>query len=81
MLAGILARTRLGLAKVRKDLSPVEVCYQAGRRREALNDALIFLTAREQGAILVSANIVDMDVLSRFRPEVKLLLFRQTVTA
>ena len=78
MLAGILARTQLGLAKARKGLSAVEACCQAGRRRDALNDALIFLTAREHGAILISSNIADMDRLAGFRPGVELLLFRQT---
>ncbi len=77
MLSGILARTQLGLASPKKDLSPAEACCQAGRRREALLDALIFLTAREQEAILVSSNITDMDLLSRFRPDVQVLLFRQ----
>ena len=78
MLSGILARTQLGLAKPRRGLSPAEACCQEGRRREVLHDALIFLTAGEQGAILVSSNIVDMDLLSRFRPDVEMLLFRQT---
>ncbi len=77
MLSGILARTQLGLGKPKKGLSSAEACCQAGRRREALLDALIFLTAREQEAILVSSNIADMDLLSRFRPDVRVLLFRQ----
>ena len=77
MLSGILARTQLGLAGPKKGLSSAEACCQPGRRREALLDALIFLTAREQDAILVSSNIADMDLLSRFRPDVRVLLFRQ----
>jgi predicted nucleic acid-binding protein len=77
MLSGILARTQLGLASPRKGLSPAEACCQEGRRRKVLNDALIFLTAGEQGAILVSSNIIDMDLLSRFRPDIGMLLFRQ----
>jgi hypothetical protein len=77
MLSGILARTQLGLAKPKKDLSPVEKCCQEGLRRKILHDALIFLTAREQGAILVSSNVKDMDLLKRFRPDVNVLLYRQ----
>ncbi|PPQ37876.1 hypothetical protein CCS01_02935 [Rhodopila globiformis] len=75
-LSGILARVQRGLAKSRKQLSAVEQCCQRGRRRELLNDALLFLSAREQGAILVSANISDVDVLLRFRPDARALLFR-----
>jgi hypothetical protein len=78
MLSGILARTQLGLAKPKKLLSPAEQCCQTGRRRELLNDALIFLTAREAGAILISGNVADMDMLLRFRPNVTVLLYRQT---
>lgn len=76
MLSGILARLQLGLARSRKTLTSVEACCQTGRRREVLNDALLFLTAREQGAVFVSANIADMDLLLRFRPDARLLLFR-----
>jgi hypothetical protein len=77
MLSGILARTQLGLARPKKDMSAVELCCQTGRRRELLNDALVFLTAREAGAILISANVSDMDLLLRFRPDVHVLLYRQ----
>ena len=42
MLAGILARTRHGLTKAKKELSAAEQCCQRGRRREVLNDALCF---------------------------------------
>ena len=41
-----------------------------------INDALLFLSACEQGAILVSMNSRDMDLLLRFRPEAHVLLFR-----
>jgi hypothetical protein len=81
MLSGVLARTQLGLAKPRKDLSTAEKCCQEGQCRKILHDALIFLTAREQGAILVSANVRDMDLLMHFRPEVNVLLYRQGVAA
>jgi predicted nucleic acid-binding protein len=75
-LSGILARVHHGLAKSRQELSAVERCCQKGRRRELLNDALLFLSAREQGAILVSSNVSDVDVLLRFRPDARVLLFR-----
>ncbi len=77
MIAGILARARFGLARPKADLSAAEACCQAGRRREVLNDALLFLGAREAGAALVSANIVDMDLLLRFRPDAVVLLYRR----
>lgn len=77
MIAGILARTQ-HLARSKKDLSPVEACCQEGLRRKLLNDALIFLSACEQEAILVSANSRDMDLLLRFRPEAHVLLFKPT---
>ncbi len=78
MLSGILARTQLGLAHPKQGLSAAEACCQEGRRRKLLNDALIFLTAGELDAILVSSNIADMDLLSRFRPDVRVLLFQQS---
>jgi predicted nucleic acid-binding protein len=60
LLAGILARTQ-GLPRE--------------RRRELLNDALMFLTAAEAGAALVSRNILHMDLLLRFRPDTQVLLY------
>ena len=76
VLAGILARAQLGLAHAKRDLSPDAECCQRGRRREVLNDALLFLTAIEAGAVLLSANVADMDVLLRFRPDARVLLYR-----
>ncbi len=77
LLAGILARTQLGLAKPRKTLTPAEKCCQEGRRRKVLNDVLLFLTAMEHGATLVSSNILDIDLLLRFHPQARVLLYRQ----
>lgn len=76
MLAGILARTQLGLARPKATLTPDQLCCQRGERRRVLNDALIFLTAQEQGAVLVTANRKDMDILLRFGREAKVLLYR-----
>lgn len=75
VIAGILARTQ-HLNKSRKDLSPVEECCQTGKRRKLLNDALIFLSAVESNAVLVSGNIIDIDLLLRFKPTAHVLLYR-----
>jgi hypothetical protein len=81
MLSGILARTQFDLARPKRTLTPAEECCQKGRRRELLNDALVFLTAHEQDAILVSANASDMDVLLRFRPGTRVLLYKRAKRA
>jgi predicted nucleic acid-binding protein len=60
LMSGILARTQ-GLPK--ED------------RRKLLNDALIFLCAGETGAVLVSANKKDIDLLLRLKPAVQVLLY------
>lgn len=75
MIAGILARTQ-HLNRSRKQLAPEEACCQEGLRRKLLNDALIFLSACEEGICLVSANVKDMEVLLRFRPGAHILLYR-----
>ena len=76
MLAGILARTQFGLAQSRTALGSGAVEQQRESRRRLLNDALIFLCAGEHGAILVSGNVADIDVLLRFRPDSQVLLYR-----
>jgi len=58
-----------------RQLSAVEACCEEGRRRQLLNDTLILLIACQQGAILVSANKKDVDLLPRFGPEAHFLLF------
>jgi len=75
MVAGILARTQ-HLNRGRKELSPDEACCQQGLRRKQLNDALMFLSAYEEQVCLVSANVKDMDLLLRFRPNAYVLLYR-----
>jgi hypothetical protein len=75
MIAGILARTQ-HLNRSRKELSADEACCQQGLRRKLLNDALIFLSACEEEVCLVSANVKDMDLLLRFRPDAHVLLYR-----
>ena len=46
-------------------------------RRKLLNDALIFLSAAEADAVLVSRNIKDMDLLLQLKPDVRVLLYDQ----
>ena len=77
MIAGILARTQ-HLARPKRALSPVEACCQEGLQRKLINDVLLFLSACEQGAILVSMNSRDMNLLLHFRPEAHILLFKPT---
>lgn len=62
LLAGILARTQ-GFPK--------------SDRRNLLNDALIFLSAAETGAVLLTRNLKDMDLLLQLRPDVQVLLYDQ----
>jgi hypothetical protein len=76
MLAGILSRTQFGLAHSRATLTPGAVSQQRESRRRLLNDALIFLCAGEHGAVLLSGNVTDIDVLLRFRPDIRVLLYR-----
>ncbi|MDE2005787.1 MAG: hypothetical protein KGI51_04405, partial [Rhodospirillales bacterium] len=61
MIAGILARTQHGMAD--------------GVRRRLLNDALLLLDAAARGAGLISMDRTDMDLLLRFRPGARVLLF------
>jgi len=76
MLAGILARTQFGLAQPRGTIAPAAVRSQQESRRRLLNDALIFLCAGEHGAVLLSGNVADIDILLRFRPDIQVLLYR-----
>jgi hypothetical protein len=46
-------------------------------RRKLLNDALIFLSAHEADAVLVSRNVRDIDLLLQIRPDVRVLLYDQ----
>jgi len=75
LLAGILARTQ-GLATAKRTLTPDQACCQEGRRRELLLVALLFLTAIEQGMLLISGNIKHMDLLLQLRPTSNVLLYR-----
>jgi predicted nucleic acid-binding protein len=63
VLAGILARTQ-GVTKP--------------DRRRTLNDALLFLMAEEAGAVLLSRNVRDFDLLLQVKPGVHVLLYERT---
>jgi hypothetical protein len=60
VMAGILARTQ---AIPKQD------------RRKFLNDALLFLQAADTGAVLVSRNSRDLDLLLQLKPRVRVLLY------
>ena len=75
VLAGILARSQGLVGKRQAGESAVERCCRQGQERSLLHDALIFLSAAEQGAVLVSRNKRHMDLLLQVRPEVKVLLY------
>jgi len=60
MMAGILARTQ---AIPKQD------------RRKFLNDTLLFLQAADTGAVMVSRNSRDLDLLLQLKPQVDVLLY------
>ena len=60
MMAGVLARTQH---------------YSKDGRRKLLNDALLLLSADEAGAVLVSRNIRDMDLLLQLKPDARVVLY------
>ncbi len=61
MMAGTLARTQ-GFAK--------------GAHLALVLDAAVLLTALERGAVVLTANIGDFDLLLELRPEAQVLLYR-----
>jgi hypothetical protein len=60
MMAGILARTQ---AIPKQD------------RRRFLNDALLFLQAADTGAVMLSRNSRDLDLLLQLKPRTRVLLY------
>jgi hypothetical protein len=60
VMAGILARTQ-GLPK--QD------------RRKFLNATLLFLLAADTGAVTISSNYRDLDLLLQMKPQVSILLY------
>lgn len=79
ILAGILARTQ-GLAVPKKTLTADQECCQRGRRRELLLDALLYMTAVEQGMLLLSGNVRHMDLLLQLCPSSNVLLYRAALS-
>jgi predicted nucleic acid-binding protein len=66
LIAGILARVQ---------------AYRRKDRRALLNDALLLLTAIEARAVLISRNVRHMDLLLRFRPDARVLLYDRPAAA
>lgn len=66
LIAGILARIQ---------------GFPQDSRRALVNDALMLLAADAAGATLLSRNIRHMDLLLRFRPEVRVLLYDRPLVA
>jgi hypothetical protein len=60
VMAGILVRTR---AIPKQD------------RRKFLNDTLLFLQAADAGAVMISRNSRDLDLLLQMKPQVAVLLY------
>ena len=44
-------------------------------RRKFLNDTLLFLQAADSGAVMVSRNSRDLDLLLQIKPGVRVLLY------
>lgn len=49
--------------------------YARDRRMKALHDCTLFLQARDLGCTLLSANVVDFDILQQLGPEVRVLFY------
>jgi hypothetical protein len=77
VISGTLARIQYG-AKAKSALTKEENACRQGLRRRLMNDSLIFLSASEANAILLSANIKDMDLMLRIIPNANILLYRPT---
>ena len=65
--AGILAgmRARLG-------------AYNKGQEQDGLNDAFMLIQAREAGAVVLTANLSDFDLLQQLEPNAQVLFYRST---
>jgi predicted nucleic acid-binding protein len=50
--------------------------YPDGQTQDHLNDALIFLQARANGAIVLTANVADFDRLQQLLPDGRVLFYR-----
>jgi predicted nucleic acid-binding protein len=52
--------------------------FQAGSERKCLNDALIYLQARDLGIAVVTSNRKDFDYLNQLMPEGRILLYHRS---
>ncbi len=50
--------------------------YDSNQRRRAMNDALLFVTARRHGCTLLTRNISDFDFLQQLDPAGRVLFYR-----
>ena len=50
--------------------------YGKDQRRRALNDALLFASARKHGCVVLTRNVVDFDFLEQLEPSGKVLFYR-----
>ena len=50
--------------------------YGKDQRRQALNDALLFATARKHGCAVLTRDIADFDLLEQLDPSGKVLFYR-----
>ena len=50
--------------------------YGRDNRRRALNDALLFATARKHGCTVLTRNVVDFDLLAQLDPNGSVLFYR-----
>jgi predicted nucleic acid-binding protein len=50
--------------------------YGRDHRRRALNDALLFATARKHGCTVLTRNVVDFDLLQQLDPSTNILFYK-----
>ena len=50
--------------------------YGRENRRRALNDALLFATARKHGCVVLTRNVVDFDLLEQLAPSGSVLFYK-----
>jgi predicted nucleic acid-binding protein len=50
--------------------------YGKEQRRRALNDALLFASARKHGCVVLTRNVVDFDLLQQLDPSGSVLFYR-----
>jgi predicted nucleic acid-binding protein len=52
--------------------------YGAADRRRALNDALLFATARKHGLTVLTRNVADFDLLQQLEPSCGVLFYQRS---